>query len=202
MPGVPGVPGDLPSEKGLTTEAPRGRIAVTMKTRNGFVSNSSSSSFVVVTRESKLDLLINKIDREPKILLTKRQIAWLEKTGFVYCEHTYASRVEQMSPLQYPGEKPASVPKAKASHMYYSVDCNESDVIESLVSRGIPFTAACHYGHNTVVFDGGKGVYQLPNVGVEYETYGESLGPISTKKRFKILSQSVEDVKENGWDPK
>jgi len=66
-----------------------------MKVRNGFVSNSSSSSFVVAVKEDGLDYWVAPGKAKP--LLTSRQIKTLKRMGFKYCEHTYASRVEQMT---------------------------------------------------------------------------------------------------------
>ena len=164
-----------------------------MKVRNGFVSNSSSSSFVVKLKEDWVDARV-KNHTTPETLLTPEQVSVLESMQFQYCAHTYASRVEQ---LNRDDECLEAQDKTTAPMMALSICCNQDEFIEALVRNEIPFTAACHYGHETVVWRAGdEFVYVLHNAGVAYETYQmqETLDA-----EFKARKVSVADIKENGF---
>jgi hypothetical protein len=165
-----------------------------MKIRNGFVSNSSSSSFVVSVKEDGLDYWVAPGKAKP--LLTPRQIKALKRMGFQYCEHTYASRVEQTDVLEvYPEARDSKT----ATMMYLSVVCNQSDIVEKLVLHEIPFIASCQYGHETVVWrKDDEYVYVLPNLGVEYETYHD-MPELLKAKPLKIRKVSVKSINEKGF---
>lgn len=96
-----------------------------MKSRHGFVSNSSSSSFVV---ERVGDLW----KKTPKILLTEDQENLLEEFGF-NCD------------TKNDEEFPYRVWK-------YDIICNQDDAIAFLVENKITFQATIHYGHYTYIY--------------------------------------------------
>lgn len=193
-----------------------------MKVRNGFVSNSSSSSFVVEIRELKYqDTGKKRRHKLPKgqkidgknyitvpdmqqvatpLFITKKQMNALLKRGFKFGSHLYASRIEE-------GIEVKDVKPELATHMYYSVSCNEADEVEFLVKNGIHFEAATHYGHYSVFYRKGEDkVWIARNLGRYLETYKNSLplnrmdGESLTVERDNILrSQTIESIVEEGW---
>ena len=108
-----------------------------MKIRNGFVSNSSVSSFCIDLK----DLSTNRI------LLTDKQMKVLNDYG---CQ-------------LYNGFR-------------YGIDvsCNQDEVIYFLLYYKIPFTASCHYGHYSVVYNPVESniVYTIQNYGSMIAMYG------------------------------
>jgi len=117
-----------------------------MKIRNGFVSNSSSSSFIV---EHKL-----LFDKKPR--LTSQQIALLEDYGFFKIDHNYPSKLEADcygNPQHYVNLKQNF--EYELNYGYYTF-CNQDEVITWLLKNKIPFKAAINYGHTHVFWDGGK----------------------------------------------
>jgi len=137
-----------------------------MKIRNGFVSNSSSSSFIV---EHKL-FLDDLHNRKPR--LTPQQIALLEDYGFFKINHNYPSRLEADccgDPQHYVNLEQDF--EYELNYGYYTF-CNQDEVITWLLKNKIPFKAANHYGHTNVFWDGGKEMIVARNFGLELEMYG------------------------------
>lgn len=154
-----------------------------MKIRIGFISNSSSSSFVVWNFDGR------------EFLLNEKQIKLLEDFGFIPSD-TYSimdvecrtekelrKKDESMRPLSY----------------VYSVHCNQEDVIEYLVNHKIPFRSLCHYGHWVCLFDG-KTIYRIPNFGLQAEMHGvediyNDFDKVDLDKLIKIetINDYVED---------
>ena len=108
-----------------------------MKIRNGFVSNSSSSSFVVKIKE--FDYTNNKMI----VFLTEEEITLLENYGFKKTEQSYPSKIDVT------GIKPNS----SGENLAYKVVCNQDEVISFLVENNIPFIASIHYGNSTIFFE-------------------------------------------------
>lgn len=103
-----------------------------MKIRNGFVSNSSSSSFIVELKDCKLST--NKLDK-------------LIKSGFFYtCANIWD--------VDYHRGMVNECDAESADNLAMYVVCNEDDVIQLLVDNRIPFIGLTHYGHNATVYDG------------------------------------------------
>lgn len=128
-----------------------------MKTRMGFVSNSSSSSFIVQNWDYMKE----------KFLLDKKQVELLEDFGFVPSDTYNLMEVECST---YEELRHKSEIASPCSYVY-SVSCNQEDVIEYLVAHKIPFRSLCHYGHWVCLFDG-ENIYKIPNLGLQAEMHG------------------------------
>lgn len=104
-----------------------------MKTREGFVSNSSTASFLVKHKEMFSDGV-------PK--LSEKEIKILEKIGF---HKTNASYPEQISDDE------------KIEDDFYNygffITCNEKEIIDDLIIHNISFIANCHYDQYTVIYE-------------------------------------------------
>jgi hypothetical protein len=137
-----------------------------MKTRQGFVSNSSSSSFIVRRQGLRDDI----------IQTTTIQDLALKEFGF---RKTTAHNPHQLPPFhdkeEWKTERKLLRLKVykKGFNFGYEVICNQNVVITFLVENRISFVAACHYGHESVLYDGKT---DTMHVGVNYgsimETYG------------------------------
>lgn len=107
-----------------------------MKLREGFVSNSSTASFIVKYKEMFRD---NNVP-----LLTLKEIKILEKIGF---HKTLASYPEQISDRE----------EVKDDEKFYNygffIIVNEKEIIDDLITYNIPFVANCHYDQYTVIYE-------------------------------------------------
>jgi len=128
-----------------------------MKTRHGFVSNSSSSSFLVLLKDI---FFIFNDEESDKLLWTDEQIKAMLDYGFFY---TYArSAVE----IEF-SENPKAKKKDRYCNLGYSIMCNQEDVINFLTNNNISFEAVCHYRHESVFYESGKDYYvEIDNVGL------------------------------------
>ena len=147
-----------------------------MKTRKGFVSNSSASSFIVwhldVIYVPGKDGILRK--RGIKKRLSKRQIDSLKKHGF---RATWVGCPSRLMKIQYDDDtwKPArSSDTGAVIYMNYGhcVHCNEHDEIQFLIEKQHSFIASCHYGHETYLYHAGDNyVMYFQNYGCQVETY-------------------------------
>lgn len=107
-----------------------------MKLREGFVSNSSTASFLVKYTYRFAE------DKNP--LLSPKEVKLLEKMGF---HKTAAAYPEQISDRE----------EVKNDEVYYNygffIICNEKEIIDDLITYNIPFVASCHYDQYTVIYE-------------------------------------------------
>jgi len=145
-----------------------------MKIRNGFVSNSSSSSFIVKV----YDGWDNK-----KRLITPKEEKMLVAFGFkkvtcffadqVVCEFYHdlkpeitKSREEALELLNIKLDKPAK--KEKEYYNYgYEITCNQDDIICFLLKNNIAFEATIHYNSSNIFYAKNAKYF------VEIQNYGE-----------------------------
>jgi hypothetical protein len=142
-----------------------------MKIRNGFVSNSSSSSFVVRRNEWKPK---GKKSVEVSIL-TKTQDKALEEFGFRKTTAHSPHQVLEFYDKAAWKKVDAYLKKYKIRswNWGYEITCNQDDVMVFLIQNKIPFVASCHYGHESFVYEPKTDtLYQGINFGAIIETYG------------------------------
>jgi len=113
-----------------------------MKIRLGFVSNSSSSSFVVLTADP-----FPNPDKKNPFLASEEDIKKLEEYGF---EKTSLHDPFDYEPMCRKGDIKQVDLDEDEEHFYnmgYYISCNQDDVLYFLLKNNIPFKASCHYGH-------------------------------------------------------
>ena len=155
-----------------------------MKTRNGFVSNSSSSSFVVKYKKMSYDAIAKK--PVETFLLNEHEVKLLQEQDFTLSNLTHPSHVETSQEKWAPGG--VKVKDNQDITLIKSVSCNQDEEMDFLVAHNIPFIANVHYGHQHVFFErDGKYVYILQNYGDEAETYfqGDIKGYLKMLKTAK-----------------
>ena len=140
-----------------------------MKIRSGFVSNSSSSSFVV-RRYS---------DSEPhnksKLCLSPTQVKKLEKNGFRLDLAYYPHQINE----DYSKEVEIEPDWMKIANYTKYVVCNQDDEIHFLLKNRISFIASCHYDHESLVYDGKSDKFLIAqNFGKQAEMSGGTEGGV------------------------
>jgi len=142
-----------------------------MKTRNGFVSNSSSASFVIPLKITHLGG--NKTTRD--ILLSQEEIDLLIGYGFwkscnrnpfrgpndwgYNCNDCEGSKNKEFCTADVFGDM----------YLRYDISCNEDEPIDFLLKHDIPFYAGMNYDGQLMVYKKGmKKVLVLQNEGIRY----------------------------------
>lgn len=122
-----------------------------MKIRQSFISNSSSSSFIVENYQKQW----NGSKFVDIFLLTDQQKQILKDYGFEGVHSISALNALLVTPT------PTDLPPV----FHFDVSCNEDEVIAFLLSNKIPFTAACHYGDYSIIYRGGDTFREIYNLG-------------------------------------
>ena len=143
-----------------------------MKKRLGFVSNSSSSSFLVKRIDFGFKLSTDE-------LLTEKEKKKLEKFGFkkmnVYTPEQVTTHFIIEDYLRSTKLKNKEIKYDKENYNYgYEVMCNQSDVIEFLLKNNIPFEASIHYNHQKWIYKrNAKYIMIFNNFGEKSYEYNE-----------------------------
>jgi hypothetical protein len=141
-----------------------------MKSRSGFVSNSSTSSFIV--RYQNFDVFQKDCPFVKR--LNKRIVDRLKKYGFKSTWIRHPSRLDELHDTD-DAWKLHIEPKSKKPYeenLGLWVVCNENEVMRFLIRAQVDFVASCHYGHETYVYHkGDRYVMRFRNLGNEVETY-------------------------------
>ena len=133
-----------------------------MKIRTGFVSNSSTASFIV---RIKQDDWHN--EKDELFIANEEDVIKLEEYGF--------ERTDLTNPFKTRGVFVNEKDSDKYLSMKYFVTCNEDEVIEFLVKNNIPFKASVHYDHRYVSYKKDSNyVFQATNYGLIFNMYGEN----------------------------
>ena len=155
-----------------------------MKFRNGFVSNSSSSSFVV--RDKKMF--------EDNAILTDKERELLKDYGF---QETWIAHPSKLEAMSY--DEPIPVGDMdNCRHFACRVACNQDNVIKFLISNNIPFIAACNYGHNMVIYERDSNeVITIQNPGCIIETYGTDM--IKEWEEYENVLQCITKIQKEEY---
>ena len=152
-----------------------------MKIRQGFVSNSSTSSFIVKINDP--------FDKNFKSL-EKKKINLLTEHGFYPCvcpnplflhsekdENKGIEKNKEYIKYREDREKLYKNKKCpKYNYLGLRVVCNQDIPLEFLVFNNIPFTASVHYGYYHYIYrEDGKYVYVLNNFGIQEDNDPEKL---------------------------
>jgi len=161
-----------------------------MKIRNGFVSNSSSSSFIVqIEGDGSI--------KNSTMVAGPQDIRLLEDYGFI--------KTSTKSPLSW---KSRENRREDQKYMHYNVSCNEEEVMVFLMKNKIPFKSSCHYDCYYVMMRKDDDMYLYAyNFGNEIDMYGfnedASYAWEQVLRTPKIERRSVEQfIKDNTYEDK
>jgi hypothetical protein len=132
-----------------------------LKTRNGLVSNSSSSSFIIYFKNEFRDT--NQ--------LTKKQISVLESNGYKLCELSHPTALDSNNEIDWLTTKKQQA-NAFIANYGKKVICNQDAEIYILLQNKIPFIANVHYGQETYIYPkDSKYLFIFLNLGCAVEMY-------------------------------
>ena len=135
-----------------------------MKVRNGYVSNSSSASFVVVLREKDNNLQIKKF-------LSKEEEKLLYDFGFRYMKGKWQWCIDSCDDINIEDNYDLNDEVC----MYMDCLSNEDEIYNFLFKNKIPFKANCSNGCQLWIYDGKSDYYEVfMNYGNLFEMYGNN----------------------------
>jgi hypothetical protein len=149
------------------------------------------------------------LEDDDKFGITDKERDILIKDGFKPSNQLHAASIDLFTEMN------PKLIKAKvkdAYSLYKSCACNQNEIAYFLLKRGIPFTAAVHYGNQTWYYErGDKFFYKLRNLGLEYEMYKDvsvgkkwdepALEKVNVKKWLKEREKENEMNKKIGFRP-
>ena len=156
-----------------------------MKIRSGFVSNSSSSSFIVSGNYENKHF--KRLFARGRKHLPIAKIRRLLKRGF---RETWVGHAITLHELQHKEDtwRPAEDGEGGIAYRNYGmcVACNELDEIRFLLKLQVSFIGVGHYGHETYLYrKGDKYVMKFRNYGIEIGTYHRGKSWDGILKEFK-----------------
>lgn len=159
-----------------------------MKIRNGFVSNSSSSSFIVQIKKR----LGSDFDKD-KDIANEQDIEKLSEYGF------QLTTIKSPFDFSYNPDYTYEEKEEDANYMRHSVVCNQDEVLDFLVKNNIPFRASCQYGHNFCSYRRNYPyVLEAANFGLEIDMYGEDhINWEHINDMKKIYKENIQDYGVN-----
>jgi hypothetical protein len=129
-----------------------------MKIRTNFVSNSSSSSFIVKIKEYK----IFPAEGDNKFIALEEDIKKIQEYGF------------KESTLRGPFDIDCYRRDNEIISFQYSVICNQDEVICFLIENNIPFKASIHYDNEYLSYKKDSNyIFVAHNYGIEIDKIGE-----------------------------
>ena len=155
-----------------------------MKIRSGFVSNSSSSSFIV--RRGDFSTM--------KIVTSKSTDKKLEKFGFRKTVAHHPNNVPAFYDMKRWEIERNAVDGREENDVFgynygYEVTCNQDDVIQFLIKNKISFRATCHYGHESLIYDSDTDILSTGiNFGEIMSMYGTDDCGLKNKKPITQIS--------------
>jgi len=139
-----------------------------MKIRAGFVSNSSTASFIVKTRLDSIDMMLKDLDGQDAgiFALPQEKIDLLKEYGFVPITDNDPFRKEMNTCM---GDYNVQPDTEDDTILGFWIICNHLEVMELLVANNIPFKSAAHYSHHLYSYElDDDYIYVLNNFGIEY----------------------------------
>ncbi len=147
-----------------------------MMIRQGFVSNSSTSSFVVLYKHQRMPLAALSPGQQDKLI----------ELGFKYTPFSDLTGAASHKEL-------AEFKPHENIFMRCDIVCNQDDVILELLENSIPFIAATHYDEEIVAWDGQAEYFiERPNEIALMPQALQHSGKISMNETIKIKKHNVQ----------